>query len=347
MGKLLRIPDPRPLLQIYEICGCSAPFHNLCPFSRPPTMCVQKASRVPHLENNMSCLFSPRVRFAVLVTLASLFHALPARADSPVHDKLLRSTAFVLAPDGKQLSYGTGCLVDRERRLFVTCMHVVHDQPEAAVFFPIFRQNGGVVTEAKDYQDSRFAIKARVVATDLRRDLAVLQLDQGPADVTSVELAEHAPKPGEMVYGVGNSGNTGKPIEQFVLWKQYQSKFTRSAFSTQPMKNTGQTMDSWAVEMDSPRDPGDSGGPVVDGQGRLVGIVYGTNDGKGYAVDIEEVRMLLDRLKKPLDVTGAWTARFAAPDKQPAYVKVNFREGGVLEWMLDQTHVGRYELQDD
>jgi len=294
----------------------------------------------------MPRFISFRVRFAVVLTLASLFHALPARGESPVHDKLLRSTAFVLAPDGKQLSYGTGCLVDRERQLFVTCMHVVHDQPKAAVFFPIFRQ-GGVVTEAKDYNDPRFAIKARVVATDLRRDLAVLRLEHVPADVTSVELAEHAPKPGDTVYGVGNSGNTGKPIEQFVFWKQYQSKFMRSAFTTQPMWNTGHTMDSWAMELDGPRDPGDSGGPLVDGQGRLVGIVYGTNDGKGYAVDIEEVRMLLDSLKKPLDVTGAWTARFAAPDKQTAYVKVNFREGGVLEWILDKMHVGRYELQDD
>src|SRR5262245_33309543 len=284
--------DRSSSLQISEICEILDGWTRStisCPFSPPRTICVQKAIRIlPHLENTMPRFFSFRARFAVVLTLASLLHALPARGETPVHDKLLRSTAFVLAPDGKQLSYGTGCLVDRERQLFVTCMHVVHDQPKAAVFFPIFRQGGGVVSEAKDYNDPRFAIKARVVATDLRRDLAVLQLDQGPADVTSVELAEHAPKPGEMVYGVGNSGNTGKPIEQFVLWKQYQSKFTRSAFSTQPMKNTGQTMDSWAVEMDSPRDPGDSGGPVVDGQGRLVGIVYGTNDGKGYAVDIEE-----------------------------------------------------------
>jgi S1-C subfamily serine protease len=295
----------------------------------------------------MPRFFSSRIRFTVVLTFASLLHALPARGESAVHDKLLRSTAFVLAPDGKRLSYGTGCLVDRERQLFVTCRHVVNDQPEAFVIFPIVGQGGGVLTQGKDYQDPRIAIKARVVATDSRRDLAILRLEHVPADVRSVELVEDAPKPGDTLYGVGNSGNDGKLPEQFVLWKQYQSKFIRSVFSTQFIKNIGQTMDSWAVEVEGPLEPGDSGGPLVDGDGRLVGVVYCVDGNKGYAVDVGELRLLLDRLKKPMDLTGAWTARLAFADKQPAYLKVNFREGGVLEWTLDKAHVGRYELHDD
>src|SRR5262249_42294049 len=151
------------------------------------------------------------------------------------------------------------------------------------------------LTQGKDYRDPRIAIKARVVATDLRRDLAILCLDRLPDEATGVELAEHAPKPGDTVYGVGNSGNTGKLPDQFVLWKQYQSKFTRSVFSTQPMRNTGHTMDSWAVEVESQLDPGDSGGPLVDAQGRLLGVVYGTDDNRGYAVAVDELRLLLAR----------------------------------------------------
>ncbi|MBI3411442.1 MAG: trypsin-like peptidase domain-containing protein [Planctomycetes bacterium] len=291
-------------------------------------------------------LFS-RFTLALVLTIGLTFHANPARADGEPYDKLLSSTAWVVTSDGKQFMTGTGCVIDCERKLLVTCLHVVKDHPEASVYFPIYQRRGPVVKDAKEYLVRRSDMIARVVATDSRRDLAILRLDHIPSDVSALELAQDGPKPGQTVYGIGNTGNEGKALEQFSLWKAYESKVTRMVFSTQFMKNTGRTMDTWALELETPIHPGGSGGPLIDGDGKLVGMAYGAHEDKGYSVHFDELRMLLDRLKKPMDVAGEWTVRFSAKDKEPSFMKVNFYEGGTLEWISDKKHLGAFELKDD
>src|SRR5262249_47719439 len=101
------------------------------------------------------------------------------------------------------------------------------------------------------------------------------------------------------------------------------------------------------LELEAPILSGGSGGPVIDGDGKLVGLAYGAHEDKGYAVHIDELRLLLDRLKKPMDVVGEWTVRIDVKEKQPSYIKVNFNEGGTLEWISDKKYSGAFELKDD
>src|SRR5262245_47091539 len=120
------------------------------------------------------CL-SFRVTSALLMTFVLFIHAVPARGENTASEKILPSTAWVVTISGSQFSTGTGCLIDRERRLLITCSHVVKDQPKATVYFPILSRRGEVVTEAKEYLGGGAGIVAHVLATDSKRDLAILQ----------------------------------------------------------------------------------------------------------------------------------------------------------------------------
>ena len=274
------------------------------------------------------------------------------RADERVFAKALPSSVWVLVPEGTPMWNGTGCLVDQERRLVLTCKHVVKDQKRATVFFPLY-EGDRVVTDAEAYLRAKTGIRARVLAVDGKRDLALLQLDRLPDGVAALPLADESPAPGQVVFGIGNSGNTGKPLGQGSCWKQYQGKVNRVAFSMMFLANVGQTMHSWTVEMAADVKPGDSGGPLVDDQGRLVGVVNAEDKDKGYAVDIEEVRLFLDRAVAPKhgpaanDMVGHWNVQFQKDKLPPRFFKMTMDDDGQLLWVTDKAYPGRFELKDN
>ena len=283
--------------------------------------------------------------FILFLTLAMTAGA--ARAEEQVFAKTLPSSAWVLVPAGKQLWNGAGSLVDRERRLVLTCKHVVRDQKQALIFFPLY-EDDRPVTDAGAYLRGKTGIRAEVLAVDDQRDLALLQLESLPDDVPALALAERSPAPGQTVFAVGNSGNTGKPLGKGSVWKQYQGKIDRLVFSKMVLSNANQTMHAWSVVLEADVKPGDSGGPLVDEQGRLVGVVNAESEGTGYAVDVDEVRLFLTRTLTRAKqapsanaLVGHWNVQFQKDD-QARFFKITLRDDGQLIW--DQRHTGRFGL---
>src|SRR5687768_9302811 len=77
---------------------------------------------------------------------------------------------------------GGGFVVDVEKRLIVTCRHVVADRKKVDVFFPWIR-DGALVTDKRDYLGNRPFLRDRgslVAGTVLKatdeNDLALVQL---------------------------------------------------------------------------------------------------------------------------------------------------------------------------
>jgi hypothetical protein len=92
---------------------------------------------------------------------------------------------------------------------------------------------------------------------------------------------------------------------------------------------------------------GDSGGPLVDAEGRLVGVAFAEDKKNGFAVDVDEVRILLDRHRQRSSLAGRWNVQFEAQDKEPKFFKVDFRDGGGLDWIMEKKHSGKFELKED
>jgi hypothetical protein len=219
-----------------------------------------------------------------------------AKADAENYTKTLGSTAWIITSDADdETSTGTGVLVDDEKRLVLTNAHVVGDTRSAVVFFPDIK-NGLPEVKRKHYLENvvKLAQPGKVVAIDRKRDLALIQLPKVPSRATAIELAESSTTPGSSVDLIGNPGGSD------VLWV-YTSGTVRSVYEKKFKSNHGQH-DFRVVETQSPIKPGDSGGPVVNAEGKLVAIAQSFSPQSAlvsYCVDVSEIRAFIDSSWKP------------------------------------------------
>jgi len=156
---------------------------------------------------------SLRTRLGSACALALCVAAAPLRADDDagkaVYRQTLKATAFIATTDFN--SWGTGWVVDKDRRLLVTNHHVVHANDDMMVLFPQFNKNGKVIAEKKRYMKEA-AIRGVVLDSDPLHDLALIQVDSLPDGVTELELAGDDADPGDRLHSVGN------PAASDALW---------------------------------------------------------------------------------------------------------------------------------
>jgi tetratricopeptide (TPR) repeat protein len=164
-------------------------------------------------------------------------------------------------------------LLDRSRRLLLTTFEVVtRDQP-LTVIFPIF-QAGRPVAEVAFYREQHRLLQAKgvqvqgcVLASDARRNLALVELATVPDGVEDVKFAATSPAPGEPLHALGH------PLRMEVLWV-----YTAASVRQLGHANLGQTRDGpdpAVLILQAPLGEGDGGGPLLNDRGELVGIVSG------------------------------------------------------------------------
>lgn len=255
-----------------------------------------------------------------LLAFTLAFAGLPAAAQEPasgakVYKQAIPSVVWVHSTRDRGLATGSGTLIDRERRLILTNYHVVEENPRATAFFPVFR-DGSPVSEKKYYADrlDRLGYRGRVIATDKQADLAVIQLETMPEGVKAIALAKSSPAPGETVHSIGNAGASG------ALWgyvkgtvRQVYRKKWKAALS----RSRTLTFEAKVIETDSPTNPGDSGGPLLNDAGELVGVTQGgavEANLVSFFVDVSEVKQLL-ATRAVSDARGVKPAVTAAPKR--------------------------------
>src|SRR5262245_4948798 len=169
---------------------------------------------------------------------------------------------------------GGGFVVDVEKRLIVTCRHVVADRKKVDVFFPWVRA-GTLVPDRRDYLGNRPLLRDRgllvngtVLKTADESDLALVQLDSLPPGTRAVTFSARVPQPGESLCVVGHR------LDLDTVWN----------ISTGPLRTSGALADGYfwrgkklAVSANAlvgqlPIEEGDSGGPVCDARGEVVGM---------------------------------------------------------------------------
>ena len=283
-----------------------------------------------------------RCRALILIALlATGNHSAGAELSATeVYRQTLRGDAWIITPaKGK----GTGWIVDSKRKLLITNFHVVGDQESVDVVFPV-RRDGRLVTERSYYtgnlrelQRSGRAVSGRVRRTDAARDLALIEVDALPDDVSELKLAATQPLPGEDVHSIGNRRDLDE------LWG-YTSGHVRQTFRTaegyfwqgrQLAKGAGMVL------VDSPILEGDSGGPLVNGRGEVVGVVSAVRWQSRLAslcIDAEEVRAFVKMPaaaeKEPQPSGAAEVYRKAL--RSVAMVKTSTSNGRGTAWVLDR-----------
>jgi tetratricopeptide (TPR) repeat protein len=240
-------------------------------------------------------------RLAATIALVLLLGPLGngARADEAskaLFKKVLGGTVYVGARGGS----GSGWVVDRKLKLVVTNHHVVENEETVLVFFPLYK-DGKLVVERKAYRDER-GVRGKVLDTDTARDLAVIQLiDALPDGVVELPLASESPDPADRVHSIGN------PAASDALWV-YSSGTVRQVYSKE-WRNQGSSAivdrKCKVVETQSPINPGDSGGPIVNDNGEVVAVVSSgqtIHNGKrvnlmNWGIEANEVKAFVDQTR--------------------------------------------------
>jgi len=235
--------------------------------------------------------------FAFLALIAA-WPAAPASAQTDgakVYKQTVPSVVWIHSTRDRGLATGSGTLIDKERRLVLTNYHVVQDNPNAKVFFPAFRENQPVA-EREYYLDRarRLAIHGTVIALDKKADIALIRLDSIPDKVEAVPVATASPDPGATTHTIGNAGKSGALFGYVkgTVRQVYQKKWEAEL---EPRKIA--SFNARVVETDSPTNPGDSGGPLLNDKGELLGVTQGGAINAQLVstfIDVSEVKKLLN-----------------------------------------------------
>ena len=177
-----------------------------------------------------------------------------------IHASQSGSDAFGNERQGE--ATGSGFVIDKQGHI-VTNQHVVSGSESVSV----------------EFSDGSEA-DAEVVGTDPSTDIAVLDVTQPPAQLTTVSFAsESTLDVGDPVIAIGSPLGLQGTLTTGVV----------SALGREIQSPNGFTIEN-AVQTDAALNRGNSGGPVLDTQGRVVGVAAqiasetGASAGIGYAI---------------------------------------------------------------
>jgi S1-C subfamily serine protease len=191
------------------------------------------------------------VNDSVAQTLAS---ATPPPAYSSIVYQIIRPSLVLIetkspGADGKpDAGLGSGIIVDQNGDI-LTSLHVVDGATDIQLFF---------------YDGTQSA--AKVITKTPENDIAVLSAETLPAQVIPATLGNpHAMHVGDDVYAVGNPFGLYSSMSAGVI-----SGFDRS------FKPVGKDQElKGLIQIDAAVNPGNSGGPLLNRYGQVVGIVEG------------------------------------------------------------------------
>lgn len=253
--------------------------------------------------------FAPQQIIGLILALGPFMPPALAQDGRAIYKKTIRGTALVrVRVSDTATSQGTCWVVDRPRKLLVTNYHVVGSAELVNVVFPVYAddkafQNGRPLSNREDYQ-SKLGLTGRVLDTDTERDLAIIQLELLPEGVEELKLAGESAGPGDRVHSVGNPGASD------AMWVHADGG-VRAVYHKRWAYLVGkQTVrcNAWVLETQTPTNPGDSGGPMVNAEGEVVAVVSGGRamyQGKpvqamNWGVELREVRSFVEQTTRLL-----------------------------------------------
>ncbi|WP_374112290.1 S1C family serine protease [Rhodococcus sp. CH91] len=207
---------------------------------------------------------------------------LPSGAVARVADTVLPAVVSIQVTVGGDAGTGSGVVIDGAGYI-VTNNHVISmaaGNPDAKVQVTF---------------DDGTKVPASIVGRDIKTDLAVLAVE----DVDNLVVAElgrsEDVQVGEDVVAVGSPLGLSKTVTRGIV----------SALN-RPMRLSGQGTDTDAVidavQTDASINPGNSGGPLIDMEGRVIGInsaiksETGGSVGLGFAIPIDDVTAVAQEL---------------------------------------------------
>jgi len=272
------------------------------PVSAPPGT-ADTAAVAPTAKPLAGNGFSPSTiyanRAAGVVTIVSVFGSDPETASQA------QGSGFVVSPKG----------------YILTNSHVITDAGSG----PVAKPADKVFVEFQD----RDRAEAKIVGWDVFDDVGLIKVDPSAHALTPVPLGNSAAAVvGEPVAAIGSPFGNEDSLGVGVVSATHRS--------IDSLTSDFKLVD--AIQTDAPINHGNSGGPLFDARGRVIGInaqirsASGQSEGVGFAVPINSARRSMDQLiangsvsyayvgVETTDLTPALAHRFGYPVTQGAVV---------------------------
>ena len=226
-----------------------------------------------------------------LFQLSSSFEALAERVSPAVVQLFATGYSSTVGGSessllGKSRSGGSGVILDPEGYI-VTNAHVVTGAQHIQVLLARLPQ--GIPEGTSILKPRGEMLEAEIVGIDQETDLAVLKITEG--ELPFVELADSDElKQGQLVLAFGNPFGLENSVTLGII-----SAVARQLQPEDPMVY---------IQTDAPINPGNSGGPLIDANGKLVGIntfifsQSGGNEGLGFAVPSNIVKNVFTQIRR-------------------------------------------------
>jgi S1-C subfamily serine protease len=211
------------------------------------------------------------------------------------------------------LATGSGFVIDKSGYI-LTNAHVVEGAKTASVRF----EEGGDLVDA------------RVVGQDLSTDLAVLKVDPSHAKLKPLPLGNsNRVQVGDPAIAIGNPFGYDRTVTTGII----------SALQRQIRAPNGFTI-GHVIQTDAPINPGNSGGPLLDAEGRVVGVnsqiaTAGSRGsvGIGFAVPINTAKRVIPQLEQHGRIVHAYLGVTTYPLNKDlaAAINLNVDRGALIQ----------------
>ena len=218
-------------------------------------------------------------------------------AGGSVSDIYAQTASGVAFVDNGNGGSGSGFLMDGQGHI-VTNEHVVEGGGNFSVRFG----------EEGD------ELPAKLVGADASSDLAVLEVDSDkvPAETQPLELSSSSDlRPGDVAIAIGSPFGLSGSVTTGVI-----SALDRTIDAPNGFQISG------VLQTDAAINPGNSGGPLLDAEGRVIGvnsqIASGTarqNSGVGFAVPVDTVKEIVPQLLRGGEIQRAYLGVSSRPDQ--------------------------------
>ena len=199
-----------------------------------------------------------------------------------------------------QRSLGSGFVIDKDGHI-VTNFHVVEGAQAVEVSF-----------------SNQETMRARILGVDPATDIAVLKVDARSRALTPLKLGDSdTVKVGDSVVAIGNPFGLERSITAGIV----------SALQRQIVAPNRFSAIDHVIQTDAPINHGNSGGPLLNAQGEVIGVnaqieTGGTTDGNvgiGFAIPIDTVKDVAAQLIKNGKVEHA----FLGVEVQPLNARIS------------------------
>ena len=192
-----------------------------------------------------------------------------------IDTKVKRDQLWMFGGPKNEEGSGSGWVLDKTGHI-VTNHHVI--------------AGSDVITVTLSEKDD--PIPAQVVGSDPQNDIAVLKIDAPAEELYPVQLGESKTiRVGQKIYAIGNPFGLERTMTVGIISSLGRSLESKSG---RMMKNI--------IQIDAALNQGNSGGPLLDTSGRVIGMntaiatLTGENTGVGFAVPANTIRRVLPQL---------------------------------------------------